>query len=184
MRLQIRTPGDLETMEFVAFDRVPPGPGQIEVAVTASSINFADVLVAFGRYPTFEGQLPQLGTDFAGVVTAVGPDVTNHQVGDHVGGISANGCWATFVTCDARVAVTLPAGLTDEQAAAVTTAHATAWYGLHDLARIARRRPGADPLGDRRRGPGRDCDRPRRGSRDLRDRRQPAASSTVARHGN
>ena len=50
--------------------------------------------------------------------------------------MSPNGCWATFVTCDARLAATLPAGLTDAQAAAVTTAHATAWYGLHDLARI------------------------------------------------
>lgn len=53
MRLQIRTPGDLESLEFVTFDRVAPGPGEIEVAVTASSVNFADVLVAFGRYPTF-----------------------------------------------------------------------------------------------------------------------------------
>ena len=136
MRLQIRTPGDLESMEFVAFDRVPPGPGQIEVAVTASSINFADVLVAFGRYPSFEGRLPQPGTDFAGVVTAVGPDVTDHKVGDHVGGMSPNGCWGTFVTCDANLAAALPPGLTDAQAAAVTTAHATAWYGLNDLARI------------------------------------------------
>ena len=136
MRLEIRTPGDLESLELVACDRVPPGPGQIEVAVNASSINFADVLVAFGRYPAFEGRLPQLGTDFAGVVTAVGPDVTDHKVGDHVGGLSADGCWGTFLTCDARLAVTLPAGLTDEQAAAVTTAHATAWYGLHELARI------------------------------------------------
>ena len=136
MRLQIRTPGDLETMELVSCDRVPPGPGQIEVAVSASSINFADVLVAFGRYPAFEGRLPQLGTDFAGVVTAVGPDVTDHQVGDHVGGVCADGCWGTFITCDARRVVTLPAGLTDGQAAAVTTAHATAWYGLHELARI------------------------------------------------
>ena len=136
MRLQIRTPGDLESLELVASDRVPPGPGQIEVAVTASSVNFADVLVAFGRYPSFEGRLPQLGTDFAGVVTAVGPDVTAHQVGDHVGGLSANGCWGTYVTCDANLAVTLPSGLRDDQAAAVTTAHATAWYGLHDLARI------------------------------------------------
>jgi polyketide synthase 5 len=136
MRLQIRTPGDLQTMELAAFDRVPPGPGQIEVAVSASSINFADVLVTFGRYPSFEGRLPQLGTDFAGVVTAVGPDVTAHRVGDHVGGLSANGCWGTFVTCDANAAVTLPPGLRDDQAAAVTTAHATAWHGLHDLARI------------------------------------------------
>ncbi|HVQ48627.1 MAG TPA: sulfolipid-1 biosynthesis phthioceranic/hydroxyphthioceranic acid synthase, partial [Mycobacterium sp.] len=136
MRLQIRTPGDLETVELVACDRVPPGPGEIEVSITASSINFADVLVAFGRYPAFEGRLPQLGTDFAGVVTAVGPDVTNHKVGDHVGGVCADGCWATFITCDADLAVTLPAGLADEQAAAVTTATATAWYGLHELARI------------------------------------------------
>jgi len=69
-------------------------------------------------------------------VTAVGPGVTNHKVGDHVGGMSPNGCWATFVTCDGRLATTLPAGLTDAQAAAVTTAHATAWYGLSELARI------------------------------------------------
>jgi polyketide synthase 5 len=136
MRMQIRMPGDLQTMEFAAFDRVPPGPGQIEVAVTASSINFADVLLTFGRYQSLDGILPQLGTDFAGVVTAVGADVTDHKVGDHVGGMSPNGCWATFVTCDARLATTLPPGMTDAQAAAVTTAHATAWYGLNDLARI------------------------------------------------
>jgi polyketide synthase 5 len=136
MRLQIRTPGDLESMELVACDRVPPGPGEIEVAVTASSINFADVLVAFGRYPAFDGRLPQLGIDFAGVVTAVGPDVTDHKVGDHVGGLSANGCWARFITCDANLAVTLPPGLTDAHAAALTIATATAWCGLNDQARI------------------------------------------------
>ncbi|MDA3659744.1 sulfolipid-1 biosynthesis phthioceranic/hydroxyphthioceranic acid synthase [Mycobacterium xenopi] len=136
MRMQIRTFGDLESMELVARERVSPGPGQIEVAVSASSINFADVLVAFGRYPAIEGRLPQLGTDFAGVVTAVGPDVTDHKVGDRVGGLSADGCWGTFVICDARLAVPLPAGLSVEQAAAVTTAHATAWYGLHELARM------------------------------------------------
>ncbi|SGP85417.1 polyketide synthase pks5 [Mycobacterium tuberculosis] len=136
MRLQIRTPGDLQTLEFAAFDRVPPGPGEIEVAVTASSINFADVLVTFGRYQTLDGRQPQLGTDFAGVVSAVGPGVSELKVGDRVGGMSPNGCWATFVTCDARLATRLPEGLTDAQAAAVTTASATAWYGLQDLARI------------------------------------------------
>ncbi|BBX73765.1 type I polyketide synthase [Mycobacterium shinjukuense] len=135
MRTQIRNRGDLQTMELVAFERVSPGAGQIEVAVTASSINFADALGAFGRYRSF-GPLPGLGTDFAGVVTAVGPDVTGFQVGDRVGGLSANGCWATFVICEANLAVKIPRGLTDAQAAAVTTASATAWYGLHDLARI------------------------------------------------
>lgn len=137
MRLQIRTPGDLESLEFTAFERVPPGPGEIEVAVASSTINFADVLVAFGRYPTFEGYQQQLGGDFAGVVTAVGPDVTEHKVGDHVGGLSRNGCWGTFVVADARHAVTLPPEVPLDAAAAVPTASATAWYGLHDLARIA-----------------------------------------------
>ena len=136
MRLQIRKPGDLQTMELAAFDRVAPGPGQIEVAVSASSVNFPDVLIALGQYPDIDGRLPELGMDFAGVVTAVGAGVTDHQVGDHVGGMSPHGCWTTFVTCDAGLATTLPAGLTDAQAAAVTTAHATAWYGLNDLARV------------------------------------------------
>jgi polyketide synthase 5 len=137
MCVQIRTPGDVESMELAAFDRVAPGPGQIEAAVSASSVNFADVLIAFGRYPSFDGHRPRLGFDFAGVVTAVGPDVTGHRVGDHVGGFSASGCWSTFLTCDARLAVTLPPGMSDDRAAEVPTAAATAWYGLHDLARIS-----------------------------------------------
>jgi polyketide synthase 5 len=137
VRLQIRTPGDLETLELVARDRVRPGPGQIEVAVSTSSINFADVLVAMGLFPSIEGGLPELGMDFAGIVTAVGPDVTEHRVGDRVAGVSKNGCWGTFVNCDAQLAVTLPPDLTDQQAVALATATATAWYGLHDQARIS-----------------------------------------------
>ncbi|MGO9735195.1 SDR family NAD(P)-dependent oxidoreductase, partial [Mycobacterium sp.] len=137
MRLRIRVPGDLQTIEFVAIDRVPPGPGQVEVAVSVSSINFADVLLAMGRLPGIDGGQLELGSDFAGVVTAVGPDVTDHHVGDHVGGyVPYSGCWGTFVTCDARFVITLPPGLTANQAAALSSAHVTAWHGLHDLARI------------------------------------------------
>ncbi|MED5815534.1 sulfolipid-1 biosynthesis phthioceranic/hydroxyphthioceranic acid synthase [Mycolicibacterium sp. 050232] len=137
VRLQIRTPGDLQSLELAAVDRVEPGPGQIEVAVRASNLNFADVLVALGRYPSFEGRMPQLGADYAGEVVAVGPGVTEHQVGDLVAGISTNGAWATYITCDANLAVTLPPALSAGQAAAVPSAHATAWYSLHNLARIS-----------------------------------------------
>jgi len=55
MRLEARNPGDLETVELVPFDRRPPGPGQIEVKIAASSVNFADVLAALGRYPASTG---------------------------------------------------------------------------------------------------------------------------------
>ena len=135
MRLDVRVPGDLQTLEMVAEDRTPPQQGQIEVAVGASSINFADVLAAFGRCPTFDGQQPPLGLDFAGVVTAVGPGVTGFAVGDRVGGF-APGSWGTFVTCDARLAAPLPDGLSEHDAAAVSTAYGTAWYALVDLARL------------------------------------------------
>ncbi|MUL46948.1 type I polyketide synthase [Mycobacterium sp. CBMA293] len=136
IQLQIRTPGDLSSAELAAYERVAPGPGQIEVSVAASNLNFADVLVAYGRYPSFEGRLPQPGADFAGVVTAVGPGVTDHQIGDRVAGISLTGAWKTFVTCDANLAVKIPDDLPEGSAAAVPSAHATAWYGLHNLARI------------------------------------------------
>ncbi|MCI4674265.1 sulfolipid-1 biosynthesis phthioceranic/hydroxyphthioceranic acid synthase [Candidatus Mycolicibacterium alkanivorans] len=136
MRLVIRTPGDLDTLEFVTADREPPQAGQIEVAVDASSINFADVLLAFGKSFTVDGQRQGLGVDFAGVVTAVGAGVTDFKVGDRVGALADTAAWSTFVTCDARLAAPLPESLTTEEAAAVSTAYATAWYSLHQLARI------------------------------------------------
>ncbi|MCV7090992.1 sulfolipid-1 biosynthesis phthioceranic/hydroxyphthioceranic acid synthase [Mycobacterium interjectum] len=139
MRMTVRHPGDLQTLECVALDRKPPGPGEVEIAVNASSINFADVLAALGRYPDLDGQPHQLGFDLGGVVARVGADVTDHRVGDWVGGFSgyANGSWSTFVTCDARLVATLPHGLTAGLAAAAATAYGTAWYGLCDLARIS-----------------------------------------------
>ncbi len=137
VRVEVRTPGDLQSTELVTYDRVAPGPGEIEVAIGASTLNFADVLVAFGRYPSFEGRTPVAGTDFAGVVTAVGPDVTEHKVGDRVGGWSGSGCWSTFAIVDSQLATKVPDGMSITEAAAIITAHATAWYSLHDLAKIA-----------------------------------------------
>lgn len=136
IQLKVRSPGDLQTLEMIAAERNAPGAGQIEVAVAASSINFADVLAAFGRYPAYDGKQPELGLDFAGVVTAVGTGVTGHKVGDRVAGVRPGGTWGSFVTCDARLVAPLPENLTTEAAAAVATGYATAWFGLQDLARI------------------------------------------------
>lgn len=135
MRLDIRSPGNPNSVELVACQRVRPGKGQIEVTVGAAGVSYPDALLALGTLPRDDAHLPQPGLDFAGVVTAVGDGVSSHQVGDRVGGI-ADGCWRSFITCSAEQAVTLPAQLTEEQAAAITTSYATAWYGLHDLAGI------------------------------------------------
>ncbi len=55
MRLQIRTPGDLETLELAAVERAPPGPGQIEVAVGASGINSPTSSSPWADSPTSRG---------------------------------------------------------------------------------------------------------------------------------
>ncbi len=133
LRLQRSDPAEPDSWEPVAYPRIEPGRGQIEVAVAVAGVKWAEASPV--EYSA-EAHLQQLGADFAGVVTAVGPDVTGHRVGDHVGGISPDGCWSTFITCDARLAATLPAELPLTDAAAWPTAYATAWYGLHDLARV------------------------------------------------
>lgn len=136
IRLEIRTPGDLQSLELTACARRPPGAGEVEVAIHATSVNFADVLVALGRYPSLDGREQGLGLDFAGVVTAIGPGVTTLRAGDRVAGICAGGAWSNHVTCDARLVVAIPEARTDVEAAALLTTTATALYGLEDLAGI------------------------------------------------
>lgn len=136
LRVEIRVPGDLESLEMVASERRAPDAGEVEVAVHATSVNFADVLVALGRYPSLDDRAQGLGLDFAGIVTAVGPGLSSFRVGDRVAGLCREGAWGTYLTCDARLLVPVPPGLTDAEAAAVLTATATALYGLKDLARI------------------------------------------------
>ncbi|PIT06352.1 polyketide synthase [Bradyrhizobium nitroreducens] len=136
LRQEIRTPGDLQSLEMAAFERRAPGAGEVEVAIHATSVNFADVLVALGRYLSFDGRPQGLGLDYAGIVTAVGPGVSAFRVGDRVAGLCCGGAWGTFLTCDARLLVAIPRTLTDAEAAAILTTTVTAMYGLEDLARI------------------------------------------------
>ena len=102
--------------------------------MTAASVNFADALFALGRYPCIDGDRPTARYGFRRRRDrGRDPDLTAPiDSGDQLVGFSQSRLLATFVTCDARPAVTLPPGLADDQAAAVSTAHAIAWYGLHD----------------------------------------------------
>src|SRR5438445_4839271 len=89
--LVVKRPGNLETLAFETRRRFTPdcddpnavlGPEDVEVEVRAAALNFRDVAVALGMYPTAHGmpRLP-LGCDAAGVVTAVGRDVIRVKVG-------------------------------------------------------------------------------------------------------
>jgi NADPH:quinone reductase-like Zn-dependent oxidoreductase/NAD(P)-dependent dehydrogenase (short-subunit alcohol dehydrogenase family)/acyl carrier protein len=92
------------------------------------------VLNALGMYP---GAPPPLGCECAGIVARVGAGVEAFAVGDRVMALASGGI-GRFVSVDARMAARVPAGLSIEQAATVPAVFLTAWYALHDLAKLQR----------------------------------------------
>ncbi|MGY1503349.1 beta-ketoacyl synthase N-terminal-like domain-containing protein [Streptomyces sp. QTS52] len=116
----------------------PLGGGQVRVDVRAAGVNFRDVVVALGLVPGLRG----LGGELAGVVSAVGPDVSGLRAGDRVLGLAPAAFGPVAVT-DHRWLAPMPDGWSFEQAAAVPIAYLTAYYGLVDLAGV---RPGQKVL--------------------------------------
>jgi NADPH:quinone reductase-like Zn-dependent oxidoreductase len=117
------------------IDRPVPQPdeGQILVHVQAAGVNAMDPILASGVARGFlEHRLPLTpGIEYAGVVAAVGPGVTDVAVGDAVFGAVGkpyfgDGSWAEYVTAAAGLAAPLPAGLDPTRAAALPTAGGTA----------------------------------------------------------
>lgn len=104
-----------------------PGPGQLLVDVAAAGVNFIDVYYRTGVYPL---ETPFIvGSEGAGVVTAIGADVTGYQEGDHVAWAMVPGAgYAEQVIVPATRAVPVPAGIDDETAAAVLLQGLTAHY--------------------------------------------------------
>jgi NADPH:quinone reductase-like Zn-dependent oxidoreductase/acyl carrier protein len=124
--------GVLDNLKLEPRTRRRPGPGEVEIRVHASGLNFRDVLNALGTYP---GEAGPLGGECAGVIAAVGEGVHDFRVGDEVVGL-APGCFASYVTTPAVLVAPRPQKLSFEEAASIPVAFLTAFYTLHQLARI------------------------------------------------
>jgi NADPH2:quinone reductase len=121
--------GGPEVLSYVDVDLPPPGNGQVRVRHTAIGVNFIDTYHRSGLYPL---PLPSgLGMEAAGVVDALGPEVTTLKVGDRVGYCSgAVGAYAEAFNVPASRLIKLPAGVSDEVAAASMLKGMTAQYLL------------------------------------------------------
>src|SRR2546422_5263076 len=125
--------------EVLQLDEVPvgePGPGQARVRHTAIGVNFVDTYQRSGLYPM---QLPQVaGNEGAGVVEAVGPNVTDLKKGDRVAytGLPGSYCEARVVPADRLVKI--PEGITDEQAASMMLKGMTVHYLIHSTYPVKR----------------------------------------------
>lgn len=127
--------GVLENLRLVDMPRVPPGPGTVEIRVHATGLNFRDVLNALGMYP---GDAGPLGSECAGVITAVGEDVHDLAIGDRVVAM-ADRSFATFALAPAVHVVRLPDQLGFVEAATLPMTFLTAAYGMEDLAGLSPR---------------------------------------------
>ncbi len=121
------------------FGDVPaprPGPREIVVDVHAAAVSFMDLLMTQGKYQ-MKPSLPYVpGTDAAGVVSAVGPEVTRFRVGDRVACGSWFGAWAEQMLSSEDWAALIPAHVDFATAAAFRYAYGTARYALVTTAHL------------------------------------------------
>ncbi|HEX4420309.1 MAG TPA: SDR family NAD(P)-dependent oxidoreductase, partial [Kofleriaceae bacterium] len=134
-RLELDEPGVLDRMAPRLCERGAPGPGEVEIAVEAAALNFADVMQAMGfAFTGPSGQL-SLGAECAGRVVAVGPGVERFRVGDDVVAFAPRS-FASHVAIHELLVAPRPPALSPAQAAALPVVMMTAWHGLVHVARL------------------------------------------------
>lgn len=134
--IRVSTFGGPETLVPEELPLPEPGPGQARVRVEASGINFIDVYQREGRY---QGPLPFTpGNEGAGVVEAIGDEVTEVAPGDRVAWAQVRGSYAEYAIVPAERLVRIPAGIETRVAAAALLQGMTAHYLAHSTYPIRR----------------------------------------------
>ncbi|HEY0290792.1 MAG TPA: quinone oxidoreductase [Hansschlegelia sp.] len=127
--IRVHQTGGAEVLSFEDVEIGQPGKGEAAIRQTAIGVNFIDVYHRTGLYPQ---QTPfTLGSEGAGVVTAIGEGVTDVAVGDRVAYAGGPlGAYATERLIPADKLVKIPAGVSDETAAAAMLKGMTTQYLL------------------------------------------------------
>ena len=118
-------------------DPPPPGAGEIQVRIGARGVQYVDVLMLAGKYQ-FKPEPPFIpGSEAAGVVAAVGPDVSDFHVGDRVMSRHTLGAWAEVGNAKAALCDAIPGAMDIEHAGVFRSAYTTAYHALLQRGRMA-----------------------------------------------
>ena len=132
--IRIHEAGGPEVLKWEEVDVGDPGPGQVKIRQEAAGLNFIDVYHRTGLYPQ---ELPFTpGVEGAGVVEAVGANVTNVKQGDRVAYAGPIGGYAEERLIDAERLVKLPDNISCEQAAGMMLQGMTAQMLLRSVYRV------------------------------------------------
>lgn len=129
--------GPPEVLEVREAPTPAPGSNEVRVSVRAAGVNFADVMARVGLYPDAP-KLPLVpGYEVAGVVDAIGADVTHVHEGDRVLALTRFNGYATSAIVAAGFVFRTPSGLSDVEAAALPVNYLTAFLALYRLANVS-----------------------------------------------
>lgn len=134
--ITIPEPGGPDALVWAEVPDPEPGPGEVIVDVVASAVNRADLLQRQGYYPPPAGAPPYPGLECSGVISAVGPGVTSHRVGDEVCALLAGGGYAERVVVPAGQLLPVPAGVSLTDAAALPEVACTVWSNVIQRAQL------------------------------------------------
>src|SRR6185437_3857565 len=130
--------GGPEMLKHEQLELRAPGPSEVLVRHTAIGVNFSDVYLRTGLYPR---ALPSgVGTEAAGIVEQVGRRVREFRPGQRVAYYwgAEPGAYASARIVPADMLLRLPAGVSEEQAAAAMLKGLTSWYLLRQTYRVRR----------------------------------------------
>lgn len=128
--------GNLKNLKKKSAELPTPKDHEVQVAVKAIGLNFADVFAIWGLYSaTPKGEFIP-GLEYAGEVMAVGKDVSQVKVGDRVMGVTRFGGYTTALNSDQRYVIPVPASWSYQQGAAYLVQVLTAYYGLKNLGNL------------------------------------------------
>jgi NADPH2:quinone reductase len=125
----VKVPGGPENLQLVDVPAPTPGPKQALVKIAASGVNFIDIYFRTGLYKADFPIVP--GSEAAGTVESVGPDVTEVAPGDRVAYAMARGSYAEFAVVPAWQLVKIPGHVDFTVAAAAMLQGMTAHYLTH-----------------------------------------------------
>lgn len=131
-RWQCDSPTGVDSLRWVEMPSYTPGPDEALIAICAASLNFPDLLVVAGQYQWKPKPPFTPGTEFAGIVVALGPGTNGVAVGDWVMTVATTGGFATHACVAAHRLKPVPRGMTALEASVLLVAYGTAYHGLID----------------------------------------------------
>ncbi|CAG1017661.1 alcohol dehydrogenase [Burkholderiaceae bacterium] len=121
-----------EALTWKELPTPDPKPGEVRVAIRAASLNFPDLLIVQNKYQA-KPPLPFVpGSEYAGVIDAVGDGVAHLKVGDAVASFGGMGGFATHACVSAQLVMPLPPQFAFEDAAAFICTYGTSYHALVD----------------------------------------------------